>query len=241
MAQPAFTIIIPVFEETDALAFSNCYFNALGLVPIYALDSKRVHRRAEVEKMLGRTVAIYENPGNCIEANYHKLAKLSPTDWILRVDCDEVPNAAMLAHCTRFVANPTDAYCGFDRDDLLWRGDHFQRLQYAPFFVDTQFRLFNRTKVRFLTRIHTPGIHVPKWKIPFVPLWNAPRQARLYHLQRVFITPAQRAEKLVRYNSSGQEQKFNDWLSRPDDSFKWRAFHDQDFTRVFAQWKASQP
>ena len=239
MAQPAFSIIIPVFEETDALAFSRYYFNSLGMNPIYALDSKRIQRRAEVEKLLHREVVIYDNPGACIEASYEKLADLSPSDWILRVDCDEVPNAEMLQHCAHFMARPSDTYCGFDRDDLIWRTDHFERLKYAPLFVDTQFRLFNRAKVKFLGRIHTPGFHVPKWKIPFVPKWNAPSRARLYHLQRVFMTTAHRAEKVARYDGAGQAGKFRDWLSRPDESFKWRAFDDEAFTWIFKQWKAS--
>lgn len=240
MSQSAFTIIIPVFEETDALTFSNFYFNKLGLKPIYALDSKRISRRAEVESLLGRAVAIYENPGNCIEASYQNLASLSPADWLLRIDCDEVPNLAMLQHCARFTTSPADAYCGFDRDDLVWRETHFERLKYAALFVDTQFRLFNRTKVKFINRIHTPGFLVPKWKLPFLPGWNAPRTARIYHLQRVFITAQQRAEKLERYNAAGQDQQFNNWLARPDESFKWRSFHDATFIEIFAQWKVMQ-
>ena len=239
MSQSPFTIIVPVFEETDALTFSNFYFNKLGLHPIYALDSKRISRRAEVEKLLGRSVAIYENPGNCIEASYQNLAALSSTDWVLRIDCDEIPNQAMLEHCARFTMHPTDAYCGFNRDDLIWRDTHFERLNYAPLFVDTQFRLFNRTKVKFLNRIHTPGFHVPKWKLPFLPDWNAPRKARLYHLQRVFITPQQRAAKLARYNAAGQDQQFNSWSARPDESFSWRSFDDKAFTEIFAQWKVT--
>ena len=240
MATIAYTIIVPVFEETDVLAFSNYYFSKLQLRPIYALDSKRIHRKVEVERILGREVSIYENPGNCIEASYQNLAALSPTDWLLRIDCDEVPNQAMLEHCTRFVDHPADAYCGFDRDDLIWREGHFERLKYAPLFVDTQFRLFNRTKVQFISRIHTSGFHVPKWKLPFLPRWNAPRGARIYHLQRAFITAQQRAEKLARYNAAGQDQQFNSWLARPDESFKWRSFHDEKFTEIFALWKATQ-
>ena len=208
-------------------------------MPIFALDSKRAQRRDEVEKLIGREVKIYNNNGNCIEANYDQLAGLSPTDWVLRIDCDETPNTMMLEHCAAFVANPKDAYCGYDRDDLIWRGNHFERLRYAPLFVDTQFRLFNRTKVKFISRIHTPGFSVPKWKVPFLPRWNAPLKARIYHLQRVFITQQQRAEKLVRYNSAQQDEKFNKWLSRPDDSFAWRPFHDEAFTATFAKWKWS--
>ena len=240
MSQPQFTIIVPVFEETQALAFSNYYFNRLGLQPIFALDSKRRNRKAEVTKILGRAPLVYENPGSCIEASYDKLAALSPSDWILRIDCDEVPNAEMLRHCTHFVAKPSDAYCGYDRDDLLWRGGYFERLKYKPLFIDSQYRLFNRSRVKFISRIHTPGFYMPKWKVPFLPGWNAPRTARLYHLQRVFITQQQRAEKLNRYNSENQQQTFNDWLARPDDSFKWRAFRDTAFTQLFADWKVTQ-
>lgn len=235
-----FTIIVPIFEETNALAFSHYYFSGLGLSPIYALDSKRKDRNVEVAKIIGRPPAIYENPGNCIEAGYEKLSALSPTDWILRIDCDEVPNSEMLRHCAKFVGRPSDSYCGFDRDDLLWRDTHFERLKYKPFFVDSQFRLFNRSKVRFLPRIHTPGFHIPKWKVPFLPRWNAPAAARLYHLQRSFITAQQRAEKLSRYNNAGQKQIFNEWLARPDDSFKWRPFNDSAFTKIYAEWKAKQ-
>jgi hypothetical protein len=234
-----FTVIVPIFEESDALSFVNFYFTKIGITPLYALDSKRISRRDEVEKILGREVAVYQNPGNCIEANYYHLAALSPTNWILRIDCDEVPNVAMLEHCARFISNPTDSYCGFDRDDLIWRGEHFKVMKYAPLFVDTQFRLFNRNKIKFLSRIHTPGFQVPKWKLPFFPFWNAPRAARIYHLQRVFITERQRSEKLVRYNNAGQGVKFNDWLARPDESFKWRQFHDDTLTTIFKNWKAT--
>jgi hypothetical protein len=231
------TIIIPIFEETAALAFSKFYFDRLGLHPIYALDSKRIARRDEVEKLLNCQVKIYQNSGQCIEASYDKLAALSPTDWILRIDCDEVPNTEMLRQCARFIAHPLDAYCGFDRDDLIWRQDHFERLQYAPLFVDNQFRLFNRRKVKFIGKIHTPGFYVPKWKVPFIPIWNAPLKARIYHLQRVFILAQQRVEKVARYNGAGQAAGFNDWLSRPDDSFKWKPLHDKEFTQSFAAWK----
>lgn len=240
MAPATYTIIVPIFEETEALAFANFYYQVLGVTPIFVLDSKRSTRRAEVEKLLGRTVTIYENPGNCIEASYAQLAGLSPTDWVLRIDCDEVPNTALLAHAAKFVNHPSDIYCAYDRDDLIWRESHFEKLKYKPLFVDSQFRLFDRRKVTFNHHIHTPGFKVPKWKIPFLPGWNAPRDARIYHLQRVFITQQQRTEKLTRYNAAGQNSTFDTWLSRPDDSFKWRSLDDSAFTKIFAQWKETK-
>lgn len=233
----SFTIIIPVFDETAALAFSKKYFASLGVQPLYVLDSKKAHRAPEVEALLGCPVALYENPGVCIEANYENLAALASTDWILRVDCDEVPNQALLAHASRFVEKPTDHYCAYDRDDLIWRDQKFERLKYAPLFFDSQFRLFNRREVKFISRIHTPGFRVPKWKLPLLPIWHGPPAARLYHLQREFTTPTQRAEKAERYSSAGQNARTRNWILRPDESFTWSSFHDDCFSEFFASWK----
>lgn len=203
------------------------------------LDSKQIGRRKSVEATLGRSVSIYENPGNCIEANYENLAALATTDWILRIDCDEVPNLKMLEHCAKFVAHPTDAYCGFDRDDLVWRDGHFERIKYNPLFFDSQYRLFNRRQVKFIAEIHTPGFQVPHWKLPLWPKWHGPLSARIYHLQRIFDSPLHRAEKAARYDSSGQSKTFAEWNSRPDHAFKWQKMNDVHLNSIFSQWKNS--
>ena len=229
------SILIPVYEETAALSFSKFYFDQLGIHPTYVLDSKRINRRDQVEELLGRSVAIYKNPGLSIEANFQNLLDLADTDWVLRIDCDEVPNLAMLEHCEKFSARPTDHYCGFDRDDLIWQNNRFDRLVYAPLFMDSQFRLFNRNKVTVVKKVHTPGFHVPKWKLP-IPFWHAPRSARLYHLQRVFITYEKRREKSERYNRVGQSSHFDLWNTRRDDSFKWKPMHNNALTDIFLKW-----
>ena len=233
------SILIPIYQETAALSFSKFYFDQLGLNPTYVLDSKRIDRRNEVEALLGRSVAIYENPGSFAEANFQNFLDLADTDWVLRIDCDEVPNLAMLEHCKKFSARPTDHYCGFDRDDLIWQNDHFDRLAYAPLFVDSQYRLFNRNKVKVVEKVHTPGFHVPKWKLPF-PIWHAPRSARLYHLQRVFLSYQQRLEKSARYDSGGQSAQLSLWNTRLDDSFKWKPMRDDALTNIFLQWTQSK-
>ena len=235
----SFTIIVPVFEETYALVFSQIYFSSLGLHPLYVLDSKKVSRRIEVENLLGREVEIYENSGHCIEAGYENLANVAKTDWILRVDCDEAPNKALLEHAARFVLNPTYSYCAYDRDDIIWRGTKFERLKYAPLYFDSQFRLFNRREVKFVNRIHTPGFHVPRWKPVIWPAWHGPFSARLYHLNREFVTSQQLVDKTLRYNAAGQHKKFENWYSRSANSFKWLSFDDNSFNEFFSCWKAA--
>jgi len=236
--QPDFTIIVPFYKETTALAFASYYFGTLGIEPIFALDSKQIARRGEAEDIIGRPVAIYDNPGGFVESNFKQLAALSPTDWILRVDCDEVPNLKMLDHCARFVRRPTSNLCGYLRDDLLWRRDHFDKLKFSALYFDTQFRLFDRTRVRFKHEIHTPGYHVPKWKLPLVPLWAAPPRARLYHLARTFVAPAQRAARMEDRQDyqQGVGVAFREWNLRPDETHQWEHFDDPAFTRLFSDW-----
>lgn len=238
---PDYTIIIPFYRETTALAFSRFYFEKLGLQPIYALDSKQAARRNEAEDILGRDVVIYDNPGGFVEAHFDRLAALSPTDWILRIDCDEAPNPRMLEHCAAFVKRPTSNVCGFDRDDLLWRGDHFERIKYSPLFFDSQYRLFNRNRVEFISQIHTPGYRIPKWKLPLVPLWHAPLSARIYHLARTFVPPTMREDRMKGRTDydTGVGAKFREWNLRPDETFQWRSFDDRWFTELYAEWKAA--
>ncbi len=237
----AFTIIVPVFKEKTALSFSSFYFNALGLRPVYALDLKASMRRAEVENLVGDHVVIYHNPGNFLEANYQRLAGLSETDWILRVDCDEIPNIAMIEHCKKFVCSPTDAFCGFDRDDLIWRDGTFERLKFAPLYFDLQFRLFNRRKVRYIDVLHTAGFSRPWWKLPLFPKWHAPPAARLYHLNRTFLSPSARIEKQDRYRHAGQRAALDAWHRRPDQSFSWKKVTDASLVQIFSSWLAAHP
>lgn len=237
----SFGIVIPIYAEArDVLQFSKFYFEQTGYDPVYALDSKKIERRSEIEDILHQKIEIYDNPGRSyIEGHYDRLASLSPSDWVLRIDCDELPNREMLQYCHRFVCKPTDAFCGFDRDDLLWRGDRFERIKYAPLFFDTQFRLFNRTQVEFEPKIHSAGFKKPKWKTPLWPWWNAPLKARIYHLARTFVPEAQRLARMSQRQDyeTGVGLKFREWNLRPDDMFKWRSFDDQWFTSLYAEWK----
>ncbi len=177
-----------------------------------------------------------------MEANFERLAALSPTDWILRIDCDEAANPKLLEHCERFVRRPTSNLCGFDRDDLLWRGNRFERLKYSPLFFDSQFRLFNRRRVEFISQPHSPGYRVPKWKLPLVPLWHGPLDARIYHLQRTFASPEQRATRMRDRTDYqiGVGAKYREWNLRPDDTFEWRNFEDSWFTELFAKWVGTE-
>ena len=225
-----FTILVPVFEETRALAFSKFHFDRLGLRPIYVLDSKRIARRDEVERLLGREVLVYENPERFLEANFAKFTALSPTDWILRIDCDEAVTPALLEHARNYASGGRWAVKGYERRQLRWHEDGFQYVKRA-FHRDTQFRLCDRRKVRFTPKIHTPGFHVPRLlRSP------APTEARIYHLQFLFETPEQREKKGELYKSQGQPKSLDSFYTTPVEKFNWAPLDDADLTATYRAW-----
>jgi hypothetical protein len=228
-----FSILIPVFEETQALAFSRFYFDRLGVRPIYVLDSKRLQRREEVERIIGAEVQIYDNPGLVAESHFERFAALSPTDWVLRIDCDEAPTLAMLHHAGRFVARGKGFIKGYDRRQMRWHEDGFQAVRQYP-YKDVQYRLFDRRRVKFVQKIHTPGYAIPLWQA-----WPAPLSARFFHLQFVFETRDQRYQKEVRYRQAlGQDQN-SDWIDPADDR-SWIDMPDPLLTQAYRDWLDSR-
>lgn len=231
MQSNEYAILVPVFNEVDALSFLKFYFDRLNLRPIYVLDSKKIERRDEVERIVGAEVLIYDNPGLVAESNFEKFAALSPRDWILRIDCDEAPTLAMLEHAQNFVKRGRGAIKGYDRRQMRWHEGRFQAVKQRP-YKDVQYRLFDRRKVTFVQKIHTPG-----YAIPLLESWPAPRRARFFHLQFVFETPDQRRIKEVRYNKAlGRDVDLGTWAVRDLDDYTWEELPDPLLTSAYRDW-----
>ncbi len=233
--QQDFTILIPVFEETSALEFSIYFFQRMGVRPLYVLDSKRRDRKPEVEKLVGNAVPIYENnDGKTAEANFDKLISVSPTDWILRVDCDEVPNQEALAYCKQFMQSRSRGTVGFERPQLYFANDRLQAVadqDYNATIASVQWRFFNRKTVKVDRRIHTPGYKLPLWGKTVAPL-----PASLFHLEWVFTTPQGRAEKSVRYDSVHQAPHMRSLQLRdPKDSISVPS-NNSELEQIFQEW-----
>ncbi len=229
-----YSIMVPVYNETDALSFSKFHFDSLNLRPIYVLDSKRIARRDEVERAIGGEALIYDNPGMFLEANFEKFASLSPTDWILRIDCDEVVTAALIDHAGDYVKHGSWSTKGYCRRQLRWHEDGFQYVKYL-FHRDTQFRLFDRRKVRFVRKIHTPGYDVPRLRRT-----PAPSPAHMYHLQFLFETPQQREKKGELYKSQGQPKKLDSFYTTPVEQFNWAPLDDPHLASTYRAWREVQ-
>ena len=230
-----FTIQIPVYNETQALAFSAFYFERLGVHPRYVLDSQRTPAAQAMLEHLGHEPLFFSNDKPFIENGYQNFASVSPTDWILRLDCDETPSRDLIAFCDDFVRRDCAGVVGFERHQVLWNGDHFLTAgapRLAP-VAQRQWRLFNRARVKFDRQIHTPGIHVEN------PI-AAPSAAALYHLSWVFLTWEDRLKKAARYDDHGQPSFNRANQLFPVDDAEWTTLDAMFLRDAYADWLADR-
>lgn len=226
-----FSILIPVFNETDALRFSIHYMRRLGISPIYVLDRKRTAEAQAILVDAGLPLVFYDNDKPFIENGYQSLVSRSPTDWVLRLDCDEVPSPDMLSFCRDLVQQEQDTIVGFERHQLLWQGSGFLTATTERFSPSNQrqWRLFNRCNVQYNQHIHTPGIHV-------TTAMSAPANAEVYHLSWVFLTWEDRVAKAARYDAHGQPSGNRNNQLFPLQDVEWEAF-DRPFLRDgYLEW-----
>lgn len=229
-----FTIQVPVFDETRALEFSCFYFERLGVEARYILDSQRTPQAEATLRGLGRGPLVFANDKPFLENAYQNFAAASPTDRILRLDCDEAPSQNLVEACREIVLRDGGEMAGFERHQLIWRHGEFLSAQGERFRPSNQvqWRLFNRRAVRFYDgRLHTPGLFVDK------PV-KVPADAPIYHLEWVFLDRQARLDKTSRYDGFGQDAYWRENQLHAEHALAWRR-NDDDFLRAtFADWIA---
>ena len=223
--------MVPLFDETLAFQFSNYYFKRLGITPYYCFDEQGAIETAELVKASGHPLRSFKNDRPCIENGYQAFVEQSPTDWILRIDCDEVPSSGLLEWCAEYCKSGNVGAVRFERDQIAWRGSRLW-ISTHPNFIPARngaLRLFHRGKVEYTTEIHTPGILTDQEV-------SAPLEHRLYHLSWVFRTAEDLKKKSERYDLLGQKLINQVRASYPPDRGPFREFSDRWLTSVFRGW-----
>lgn len=226
------TIQIPLFNETDALRFSKFYFESIGEKVHYVMDRQCTAETRAIVRQLSIEEFYFENDKPFIENGYEAFAAASPTDWILRIDCDELPTPDALMFA-RYASIPDQAVGAFERYQVLWSGGKFiipLHERFAPSH-QRQFRLFNRRHVVFDRNIHTPGICIDQ-------AVDAPAGASLYHLSWIFLSWNDRLAKADRYDAHGQpeQNRANQLFSL--DYEGWHPAPDNIVAQQYAEWLA---
>jgi hypothetical protein len=231
-----FTIMIPVFNETRVLQFSDFYFRRFDIPVVYALDSQHTPEARRTLRALDRDFRTFDNDRPFIESGYASFAAASPTDWILRLDCDELPTPELIAAGRDFVAGDPHETAGFERCQLTWRDDRFYACtstRFAP-ANQVQWRLFNRRRATFTPQIHTAGIALDA---P-VTLRGA---ARIYHLSWIFLSWEDRLRKAARYDSHGQADANRLNQLFPLAEAHWEELDAPELTGAYRDWLDAAP
>ncbi len=228
------TILVPLYDETDALMFSKYYFDSLNVPVIYAIDQKCLPATRRLVQTLGVRAVEFQNSKPFIENGYEAFAAASPTDWIFRVDCDEVPTMEAVSFA-RKVDVVDGCVVAFQRHQVVWRTSSFLRPQHDRFAPDyqKQYRLFNRRSASFDSTIHTPGISVGCTIV-------APPEAALYHLSWIFLSDKQRFEKVRRYDANGQRASNRENQLFPLDYPNWERLPRNQVDAIFQNWMQAQ-
>jgi hypothetical protein len=173
-------------------------------------------------------------------------------EWILRVDDDEFPSAALLRWVSSIGVKSLNQAWNISRRELfLHDGEIFYSRSpgrfghpQVPEYLCPQGRFYNVERVQYINRIHTMGFESPR----YFPL--APENAFFVHCNCLLRTPAERWEKIRKYEAIEPLSTFrlaDEYLPELYDLAHHNAKRDglDEFADLFdalpIQWSAALP
>jgi len=195
-----FTIAIPTINSSGWIGAVYRYYKALDVEPIFFVDARSEDTTLSRLRWLGaRTVTLENNQLNA-EPMIRKIRGHIETSWVLRVDDDECPSAALLEWTARAINNGYLAHdmAAFPRRWLRFNSwnviGYASSLSWDSTGEDRQFRLYRKEKVKYCPDIHTPGFQIERAD-------QAPSNCVLYHFHWILRSKAEREEKMRRYDA----------------------------------------
>lgn len=198
-----FEIVIPTLNGGRWLGELLDAYRTFGVEPLYAVDDRGDDGSLELLRARRARIVLVHQDGYYAENGI--LAQISQSierEWVLRLDDDEFPSAALLKWAQETVAA---------RDILSWWLSrvtlfrHEGRLKYSRIkslyhgyprcqLLDPQCRLYRHRDVSYSTQIHTAGFK--QGNAGF-----APASAYFLHLDVLLRNPGERLAKMRRYET----------------------------------------
>jgi hypothetical protein len=198
----------------------------------FIVDSKNNKFRKILARIQGQK--IFDNTGEILEAGYRSFVDKSPSDWILRLDSDEVINRAGIRFldAQRFEVQEV---VGFTRYQVVEVKDKFYILSNPEFSREKhiQIRLFNRTYGSFGNQhIHNPGFSADEREIVI-----APNECAIYHLDFVIRDINVRMKKSIKYDALGQTPETRPYQILDDKDWKLSEIPDAEILEFLNEHK----
>lgn len=203
-------IVIPTMNSQDYLETTLSYYRDIGLPVTVIVDSKSADETELIARTCAKEVVLIHNSSNVVEGMIQELSLKFETQWILRIDDDELPSIPMLNFVATMLDNEKIHAVGFPRKQCAVSKKGFiksSKLHSAS--SHTQWRMYKPAFVNYRSDIHTPG---------FSPLSEqsiiAPQECFMIHLDWSLHTYQNRLAKINRYDQHASEM-----------GSKWRSFY----------------
>jgi len=197
------TIFIPTRTSGQWIGLFARAYHALGLHPVYLLDTRTSDDTADVLRKLSMKVIPVTPKADRVEAILGEIPSLCESPWALRFDDDEFPSVDLVSWLRSNLQDlNADAValsrrpCCLGRDGIMRysRAEMFYWDEKHPEILDPQVRLFRPTCVRYTDQIHTPGV-ISNREVVY-----APGGAFFAHFDWIVHTAAERISKIRNYD-----------------------------------------
>lgn len=190
-------IIIPTMNAENYIDIILDFYEEIGLPVTVFVDSKSEDTTKTKVEARGVETLVLNNPSTIVEGMIQELSIRSGTEWVLRMDDDELPSKAMLTHIQKVLSNKTINSVGFPRLQCTVTDEaKLKASKLHPSTAHIQWRLYRPKMVPYTTEIHTPGF-IPDGKTSAV----APIEATMIHLDWSFHSYENRWAKVKRYDA----------------------------------------
>jgi hypothetical protein len=190
-------------------------YRRFGVEPLYIVDSRSSDDTLALLQRRGAQTVSITPRGDFIEAGMLQAAcAASNSEWILRMDDDEFPSAALLQWIENEGVNSIRAGWIISRRDLFRQNGKIfysrRRSAYnnveVPNYLGGHMRFHRTVGLQFSERVHTAGLS------NYGPLGFAPEACFFVHCVDLLLSRAQRLNKIRKYEAieTGSAWRFAD-------------------------------
>ena len=203
------SIVIPTINSARYIDIVLAFYQRHQIPVSVLVDDRSRDETFAVASRLVPDTRLIRNPGSIVEDLIPLIAQMFATQWILRIDDDELPTLAMMQFVEEAIGHNEVAVFGFLRHQCaISRAAGLLHARGVSTSLHRQWRLFQPTRVTFHNSLHTPGL------LADGIYESGPASASLIHLDWAVHTLAERREKLEFYDAH-----------TPGEGTKWRAYY----------------
>jgi glycosyltransferase involved in cell wall biosynthesis len=208
-------IIVPTMNAAPFIDITLSYYANINIPVTVMVDTKSCDSTELCAKQYAKDVKRVDNSSSVVEGMIEQLSRQAGTDWVLRLDDDELPSLAMLAQVAKLITLKDIHAAGFVRKQCAVSTE--KTLLASMLHRETdhrQWRLYRPDRMRYTQNVHTAGFE-PVAKHSFA----VPAEAFMVHLDWSLHDYQSRGAKVARYDAhtEGKGSMWRDFYLYEDD------------------------